>query len=85
MTTIPTTTPIAAEQRPPTAAPSLSTGDTLRVQAWRDPIVEDTPGAIRTDTEEALVWFTPSVGTISMAMAYRFARHAQAGPSVFQP
>ena len=51
------------------------------IDAWRDPVVEAAPGAIRTDTDDALVWYTPSIGTIGMAMAHRFARHATDGPS----
>ena len=58
-----------------------SAGHTLTVIAWRDPVVEQAGGAIRTDSDEALVWYTPSVGTIGMAMAHRFARHATEGRS----
>ena len=53
------------------------------IDAWRDPVVEAAPGAIRTDTDDALVWYTPSIGTIGMAMAHRFARHATDGPSLW--
>jgi len=81
MTTTPTTTETATEQRPLPADPIVSAADTLRVLAWRDPTVEQAPGAIRTDSDEALVWYTPSLGTIAMAMAHRFARHATDGPS----
>ena len=28
-------------------------------------------------------WYTPSIGTIGMAMAHRFARHATDGPSLW--
>ncbi len=28
-------------------------------------------------------WYTPSIGTIGMAMAHRFARHATNGPSLW--
>lgn len=76
-----TTFPTATELRPRQDEPLVSTGDTLRVLAWRDPTVEQAPGAIRTDSDEALVWYTPSIGCIGMAMAHRFARHAAAGPS----
>ncbi|MGE3836110.1 MAG: hypothetical protein AB7H43_15200 [Acidimicrobiia bacterium] len=65
------------------SAPVLSAGDTMTVLAWRDPTVEQAPGALRTDSDDALVWYTPSVGTIGMAMAHRFARHAIDGPSTW--
>ena len=55
---------------------------TFTVDAWHDPIVEAAAGAVRTDTDDALVWYTPSIGTIGMAMAHRFARHATDGPSL---
>ncbi|MCZ7537299.1 MAG: hypothetical protein M5T61_16245 [Acidimicrobiia bacterium] len=63
--------------------PLRSAGDTVTVIAWRDPIVESAPGAIATDSDDALVWYTPSIGTIGMAMAHRFARHAADGPSTW--
>jgi len=56
---------------------------TFTVDAWHDPIVEAAAGAVRTDTDDALVWYTPSIGTIGMAMAHRFARHATDGPSLW--
>lgn len=63
--------------------PIVSAGDTLTVLAWPDPTVEQTPRAIPTDSDEALVWYTPSVGTIGMAIAHRFARYAHDGPSTW--
>lgn len=83
MTTTSTTrTDTELDERPEddTGAAS-SVADTVTVIAWHDPVVEATPGAIRTDSDDALVWYTPSVGTIGMAMAHRFARHAADGPS----
>jgi hypothetical protein len=61
----------------------LSAREMLTVVAWRDPVIDSTPGAMRTDSDDALVWYTPSVGTIGMAMAHRFARHATTGPSTW--
>lgn len=55
--------------------------DTIVVRAWLDPATESMPGAIRTDSDDALVWYTPSVGTIGMAMAHRFARYATDAPT----
>jgi hypothetical protein len=73
---IPTAEPV--ERR---TGPILSASDTLTVIAWHDPTVEQASGALPTDSDNALVWYTPSVGTIGMAMAHRFARHAATGPS----
>lgn len=53
----------------------------LTVVAWRDPLVETMPGAIPTASDQALVWWTPSVGPTGMLMAYRFATYAADGPS----
>lgn len=76
--TTPTTDPVEG----PTA-PILSASDTVTVVAWHDLTVEQAPGAVPTDSDDALVWYTPSVGTIGMAMAHRFARHAATGPSTW--
>lgn len=81
MTTSPTIIPTTAELRSRRTETTARAGDILRVLAWRDPAVEQLPGAVRTDSDEALVWWTPSLGTIAMAMAHRFARHATDGPS----
>lgn len=79
-----TTTPTAATERSRRpAAPIVSAGDTLTVAAWRDPTIEQMPGAMPTGSDDALVWYTPSVGTIGMAMAHRFARYAADGPSTW--
>lgn len=79
-TTQPTPTTGPAE-RP--AAPILSAADILTVVAWHDPTVEQASGAMPTDSDDALVWYTPSVGTIGMAMAHRFARHTTTGASTW--
>jgi hypothetical protein len=78
MTTTPTAEPIERS-----TAAILSASDTLAVIAWHDPTVEQATGAMPTDSDEALVWYTPSIGTIGMAMAHRFARHATTGPSTW--
>ncbi|MGE3689392.1 MAG: hypothetical protein AB7J47_23875 [Acidimicrobiia bacterium] len=72
---IPTAEPV---ERPTDSI--LSVSDTLTVIAWHDPTVEQASGAMPTDSDDALVWYTPSVGTIGMAMAHRFARHATTAP-----
>lgn len=74
-----TTSPTTAEH----VVPVMSEGDTLTVVAWHDPVVEQAAGAMRTDSDDALVWYTPAVGTISMAMAHRFSRYATDGPSTW--
>lgn len=83
MTTPTTSTHHHAEATGQPGEPIVSAGDTLTVVAWRDPTIEQLPGAIPTDSDEALVWYTPSIGCIGMAMAHRFARHAADGPSVW--
>ncbi len=55
----------------------------LTVVAWRDPVVESQPGAIPTWSDDALVWWTPSVGPTGMLMAHRFAAHASEGPTTW--
>jgi hypothetical protein len=88
-TTTPSTTTTAAaiestgrvdvhETKPVTAA-----GDALTVIAWRDPVVENVPGAMPTASDDALVWYTPFVGTIGVLMAHRFARRAADGASTW--
>lgn len=81
MSTPTTSTHTVTDHTERPGVPTVSAGDTVTVLAWRDPTVEQAPGAIATDSEEALVWYTPSVGTIGMVMAHRFARHAHDGPS----
>src|SRR6478609_3245911 len=55
----------------------------LTVVAWRDPLVEGHPDAIPTCSDEALVWWTPSVGPTGMLMAHRFAAYAVDGPTTW--
>ena len=64
----------------PAADPSVA-GIELTVIAWRDPVIEGLPGAMPTASDDALVWWTPFVGTIGMVMAHRFAGQAADGPS----
>lgn len=65
------------------APPRLSLADHITVVAWRDPVVESTPGAVPTASDDALVWYVPSVGTIGMVMAHRWATYAADGPSTW--
>ncbi len=43
----------------------------------------DMPGRVAGEHQhvDALVWYTPAVGTIGMAMAHRLARYATDGPT----
>lgn len=77
------TTAIPAVKPNHAAEPITSARDTLTVLAWRDATVEQAPGAMATDSDDALVWYTPSVGTISMVMAHRLSRYAAEGPSAW--
>ena len=63
------------------AADRSAAGIELTVIAWPDPVIEGLPGAMPTASDDALVWWTPFVGTIGMVMAHRFARQAADGPS----
>jgi hypothetical protein len=84
-TTSTTTTPATSESTEqsddPAAEPVGNASGTVTVIAWRDPVVETVPSAMRADSDDALVWYTPFVGTIGMVMAHRFARYAADGPS----
>jgi hypothetical protein len=52
----------------------------LVVVAWRDAVVEQAPGSVATASEDALVWWTPSVGPTGMLLAHRLAFRAADGP-----
>ena len=54
---------------------------TLAVVAYPDPVVENAAGSIPTASDDALIWWTPSVGPTAMLMAHRFATYAADGPS----
>ena len=54
---------------------------TLAVVAYPDPVVEAAAGSIPTASDDALIWWTPSVGPTAMLMAHRFATYATEGPS----
>ena len=68
----------------PTATPAFGDRSALlTIEAWHDPVVEAARGSVRTDSDDALIWYTPSIGTIAMVIAHRFARHATDGPSLW--
>jgi hypothetical protein len=58
-TTSTTTTPATGESTDradgQAAEPVTSADDILTVVAWLDPVVENVPGAMRTDSDDALV------------------------------
>jgi hypothetical protein len=78
-----TSTPLVTRQPSGTgqAVEPPATRIELTVIAWRDPVIEGLPGAMPTASDDALVWWTPFVGTIGMVMAHRFASQAADGPS----
>lgn len=61
----------------------MSPDEQLTVVAWPAPAIDATPDAIRTDSDDALMWYVPMVGTIGMVMAHRFARLAAEGPTTW--
>lgn len=63
--------------------PATTEPDEFTVIAWRDPVVEEAPGSITTWSDEALIWWTPSVGPTSMLMAHRLAAYATQGPTTW--
>lgn len=56
---------------------------TLAVVAYPDPVVEAAAGSIPTASDDALIWWTSTVGPTGMLMAHRFATYAAEGPSVW--
>jgi hypothetical protein len=52
---------------------------------WRDPVVENLPGAFVTASDDALVFWTPVVGPTGMLMAHRFAAYAAQQPTNWTP
>lgn len=64
-----------------TTAPDDLAPRTLAVVAYPDPVVENSAGSIPTASDDALIWWTPSVGPTAMLMAHRFATYAAEGPS----
>lgn len=75
------TTPATSTPSEPTTSADDLAPRTLAVVAYPDPVVESAPGAIRTASDDALIWWTPSVGPTAMLMAHRFATYAADGPS----
>jgi hypothetical protein len=73
---------------PPTVTPIhqrwiTSLTDIVTVTAWRDEAIELNPNSIPTTSDSAWVWFLPSLGPLSLAMAHRFSHYAATGPSTW--
>jgi hypothetical protein len=74
----------AADLVEPPSTPAPWRQDTeLTVIAWRDSCTEADPAAIATASDDALMWFTPMVGTLGVMLAHRLAGHAAHGPTVW--
>lgn len=72
--TTPSHQPATAEDLTPRA---------VTVIAWPDPVIDDAAGSIPTASDDALIWWTPTIGPTAMLMAHRFATYAADGPSVW--
>jgi hypothetical protein len=78
------TAPAIADLVEPHTVPTPWRQDTeLTVVAWRDSCTEAEPDAIATASDDALVWFTPQVGTLAMMLAHRMATYVAHGPTVW--
>lgn len=72
--TTPSHQPATAEDLTPRA---------ITVIAWPDPVVDNAAGSIPTASDDALIWWTPTIGPTAALMAHRFATYAADGPSVW--
>ena len=57
--------------------------DIVTVHPWHDPVVEANPLAVPTNSDEAMIFWTPSVGCLAMTMAFRFSSYAAQAPSTW--
>ncbi|MFP5488938.1 MAG: hypothetical protein ACLGHQ_11605 [Acidimicrobiia bacterium] len=57
--------------------------DQIVVTAWRDPMVEQLPGAMSTVSDEVLVWWVSTLGPTATLAARHLARYAADGDSVW--
>lgn len=53
--------------------------DAITVVAWRDPVIEQAPGAISTTSDEFLTWWTGTLGPSSVLVARHLALYAADG------
>ena len=73
---------------PPAVAPVherwiTSLTDIVNIVAWRDEAIEANPHSIPTSSDDAWVWFLPSLGPLSLAMAHRWSQYAAQAPSTW--
>ncbi|MGH9155599.1 MAG: hypothetical protein ACRD1K_07170 [Acidimicrobiales bacterium] len=66
----------------PTTAEDL-TPRAITVIAWPDPVIDNAAGSIPTASDDALIWWTPTIGPTAALMAHRFATYAADGPSLW--
>ena len=57
--------------------------DIVNIVAWRDEAIETNPNSIPTSSDDAWVWFLPSLGPLSLAMAHRWSQYAAQAPSTW--
>ncbi len=84
--TIPTINPATRHHDQPAAAKEQwisNLTDIVTVRAWHDPVVEANPHATPTNSDEAMVFWIPSVGCLSMTMAFRFATYSAQASSTW--
>lgn len=60
---------------------AVEPGAVFTVVAWRDPVIDELPGAMATASDDLWLWWLPTVGAIGCAVAHRFASYAAEGPS----
>ena len=75
------TTATTSSHQPATAEDL--TPHAITVIAWLDPVIDTAAGWIPTASDDALIWWTSTVGPTGMLMAHRFATYAAEGPSVW--
>ncbi|MAT05834.1 MAG: hypothetical protein CL424_12420 [Acidimicrobiaceae bacterium] len=73
-TTVQTTKPTHAAESWP---------DEIVVTAWRDPVVEQMPGAMATGGDEVLVWWVSTLGPTATLAARHLALYAADGDSMW--
>ena len=55
----------------------------VNIVAWRDETVEANPHSIPTSSDDAWLWYLPSLGPLSLAMAHRWSQYAAQAPSTW--
>jgi hypothetical protein len=84
--TIPTINPTTRQHHQPTADKEQwinALTDVITVHPWHDAAVEANPLAVQTASDEAMIFWIPSVGCLAMSMAFRFASYAAQAPSTW--